>query len=132
MDPGMPQRTLDAIDARILNVLQRAAKLTNVELAQSVGLSPSPCLARVRALTTDGVIKKHVTLLDAEALGLNLNVFIQVSLIEQTEKVMSEFARCDRAWNEVLECHLMTGGSGYLLRVIVADVQSLRMFILDL
>lgn len=124
-------RSIDATDARILNALQRDAKLTNVELSERVGLSPSPCLARVKALSHDGIIKKHVTLLDAEALGLNLNVFIQVSLTEQTENVMSEFAKSVRAWSEVLECHLMTGDSDYLLRVVVADVKDLRAFILD-
>ncbi|MGE0385574.1 MAG: Lrp/AsnC family transcriptional regulator [Gammaproteobacteria bacterium] len=127
----MPQRQLDAIDSRILVELQANAKLSNVDLATRVHLSPSPCLARVRALEADGVISRYVTLLNPQALGLNVSVFIQISLERQARESLDEFEAAIRARPEVMECYLMTGESDYLLRVVVPDVQSLERFIID-
>ncbi|MGR3621659.1 Lrp/AsnC family transcriptional regulator [Pseudophaeobacter sp.] len=127
----MPKMDLDAVDVRILRELQADSRLSNVELAGRVGLSASPCLARVRALTTSGLIKRHVTLLDPQLLGLNLTVFVNVSLINQSEPVLQAFQAAIDTCSEVMECYLMTGDSDYLLRVIVADVQELRAFILN-
>lgn len=127
----MPQANLDAIDWRILGRLQDDARLTNVELARAVHLSPSPCLARVRQLEKSGLIKRYVTLLDALALGLTVSVFIQVRLERQVESALETFEREIAARPEVMECYLMTGDSDYLLRVLVADVQALERFIVD-
>ena len=82
---------MDAIDRRILAILQDDASLSNVELARRVHLSPSPCLARVKALEKAGVIRGHVALLDPKALGLNLNVFISISLKQQTRDALEAF-----------------------------------------
>ncbi len=125
------KETLDSFDVKILNQLQRDAKLSNVELASRVGLSPSPCLARVKALTEKGYIWRHVTLLDPVKVGLSLNVFIQITLNRQTESTLAAFATAVRSWPEVLECHLMTGDADYLLRLVVRDVDHLRVFILE-
>ena len=122
---------LDNLDRNILAALQKNARLSNVELAQQVGLSPSPCLARVKRLTNAGVIKRHVTLLDPEKLGLSLNVFIQVSLERQSEVLLESFERKVTSLPEVLECYLMTGDSDYFLRVAVEDINALREFILN-
>ncbi|MDA8747008.1 Lrp/AsnC family transcriptional regulator [Litoreibacter sp.] len=122
---------LDEFDVKILSILQRNAKISNVTLAAEVGLSPSPCLARVKALTESGLIKRHVTLLDPVLVGLNLNVFIHVTMTRQSDKVLAAFATAVRGWREVLECHLMTGDSDYLLRLVVRDVDHLRTFVLD-
>jgi Lrp/AsnC family leucine-responsive transcriptional regulator len=123
--------SLDAIDWRILGQLQDNARLSNVELARAVHLSPSPCLARVRRLEKSGLIKRYVTLLEALALGLTVSVFIQVRLERQVESALEIFEREIAARPEVMECYLMTGDSDYLLRVLVADVQALERFIVD-
>lgn len=122
---------LDKIDLRILAELQRDASLTNVELAARVNLSPSPCLARVRVLKQSGLISKHVTLLDPRKLGLNVNVFIQVTLEKQTRAGLESFERAVLALPQVMECYLMSGDSDYLIRVVVSEVQALEHFIVD-
>jgi DNA-binding Lrp family transcriptional regulator len=119
----------DAIDIRILAALQDDASLTNVDLARQVGLSPSPCLARVRALEEMGVILRRVTLLDPVKLGASVSVFIQVTLEKQTEAILEAFEAAMASFPEVMECYLMTGDSDYLLRVVVSDTVALRHFI---
>ena len=120
---------LDPIDLRILDLLQRDGRITNVELAKAVGLSPSPCLRRVRDLEEAGVIDRYAAVLDQNAVGLSLSVFVQVTLERQVETALETFERtiCDRP--EVMEGYLMTGDSDYLLRVAVADVASYEHFL---
>ena len=107
---------LDAIDRRIIAELQADGSLANVELARRVHLSPSPCLARVRALERAGVIRRYVALVDPEALGLGVTVFISISLREQNTATLAEFERRIGACDEVMECYLMTGDADYLLK----------------
>jgi len=127
----MLNETLDPIDWRILAQLQDDARLSNVDLARAVGLSPSPCLARVRALEEAGFITRYVSLLDPRRVGLNVSVFIQVALEKQVERALGVFEQAIRDRPEVMECYLMTGESDYLLRVVVPDLQALERFILD-
>jgi Lrp/AsnC family transcriptional regulator, leucine-responsive regulatory protein len=122
---------LDALDLRILAQLQQDGALTNVELARRVHLSPSPCLARVKALEAAGVIAKYVALVDAKRLGLGLNVFINISLKSQAKEALAVFERRIAEHDEVMECYLMTGDSDYLIRVAVADIAALERFILE-
>lgn len=122
---------LDAIDLRILKELQQDGALTNVELARRVHLSPSPCLARVKALEAAGVIERYVALASPQALGLGLNVFISISLKEQSRAALSEFEQRIAEHEEVMECYLMTGDSDYLIRVVVSDILALEKFILN-
>jgi len=122
---------LDVIDLRIIDELQRDAKLTNAELATRVHLSPSPCLARVRALEQSGVVDRYVALVDARALGLDVTVFIHITLDKQIEKALETFEQAVRQLPEVLECYLMTGDHDYILRVVVADVQALQRLIVN-
>jgi len=122
---------LDKIDIAILEHLQANARVTNVELARQINLTPSPCFNRARALEESGVIRQHVTLLDAERLGLRLNVFIQVSLEKQREEALHRFEETIASRPEVMECYLMTGDSDYLLRVLVRDIRELEVFILN-
>jgi len=122
---------LDAVDLRILDQLQRDGSLTNVELARRVHLSPSPCLARVKALEAAGVIRQYVALVDPPALGLGLNVFINISLKSQSREALAEFERRIAEHDEVMECYLMTGDSDYLIRVAVPDIAALERFILN-
>ena len=125
----LPASRLDAIDTRILAALQEDGSLTNVDLAKQVGLSPSPCLARVRALVDAGVILRRVTLVDPVKLGASVSVFIQVTLEKQTEPALDTFEAAMASFPEVMECYLMTGDSDYLLRVVVSDIIALQHFI---
>jgi len=127
----MSEPHLDATDRRILDILQTDSSLTNVELARRVHLSPSPCLARVKALEAAGVIRGYVALADPLKLGLNLNVFIQVSLEKQIDSELERFQGAMADYPEVMECYLMTGDADYLLRVVVPDMQSLERFIVS-
>ena len=122
---------LDAIDLRILAELQQDGSLTNVELARRVHLSPSPCLARVKALEAAGVIERYVALASAKQLGLGLNVFINISLKTQSKEALAEFERRIAEHDEVMECYLMTGDSDYLIRIAVPDIAALERFILE-
>lgn len=122
---------LDATDLRILELLQTDASLSNAELARRVHLSASPCLARVRALESAGLIRQYVALLDATRLGLHLNVFISISLKQQSRQALQAFEAHIAARDEVMECYLMTGDSDYLLRVAVPDMPALERFILE-
>ena len=122
---------LDSTDIRILKELQNDSSLSNVELAKRVHLSPSPCLMRVKALKDKGVIRNYVALADPKLLGLGLNVFISISLKEQSKKALGEFEKRISEHDEVMECYLMTGDSDYLIRVAVADMGALEKFILE-
>ncbi|HEX6319998.1 MAG TPA: Lrp/AsnC family transcriptional regulator [Burkholderiales bacterium] len=122
---------MDAIDLRILERLQHDARISNVELAKAVNLSPSPCLARVRALEEQGLIDRYVTLLDAKKLGLTVSVLVQVTLEKQIEPALDTFEKAVRERPEVMECYLMTGDADYLLRVLVPDVPAFERFILE-
>jgi Lrp/AsnC family leucine-responsive transcriptional regulator len=121
----------DKTDRKILDALQDNARITNIELAQIVGLSPSPCLQRVRRLQESGLISRYVTLLNPLALGLTVSVFIQVSLERQVERALESFEKAIQSRPEVMECYLMTGDADYLLRVVVPDVPSLERFIVN-
>jgi Lrp/AsnC family transcriptional regulator, leucine-responsive regulatory protein len=123
--------TLDTVDFRILDELQKDGSLSNVELARRVHLSPSPCLARVKALEANGTINRYVALVNASALGLGLNVFINISLRTQSKQALADFEQHIAVHDEVMECYLMTGDSDYLIRVAVADMAALERFILD-
>ena len=120
-----------ATDLRILAELQAHGALSNVELARRVHLSPSPCLARVKALEHNGVIDRYVALANAAALGLGLNVFISISLKEQSKAALAEFEQRIAEHDEVMECYLMTGDSDYLMRVALPDIAALEKFILE-
>ncbi|WP_418320701.1 Lrp/AsnC family transcriptional regulator [Piscinibacter sakaiensis] len=122
---------LDAVDLRILRELQDDASLSNVALARKVHLSPSPCLARVKALQAAGLIRRYVALLDPTRLGLHLNVFISISLKQQTRSSLEAFEAKIGARDEVMECYLMTGDADYLIRVAVPDIAALERFILE-
>ena len=126
----MPPVDLDTTDWKILRLLQSDARISNVDLARQVGLSPSPCLNRVRALEESGYISRYVSLLDALRVGLKVSVFIQVTLEKQIEPALETFERAIRDRPEVMECYLMTGDADYLLRVVVPDLQAVEHFIL--
>jgi Lrp/AsnC family transcriptional regulator, leucine-responsive regulatory protein len=125
----MPRDSLDAIDRRILAELQHNARVANADLAREVGLSPSPCLRRVRELEEAGVIRSYVALLEPSAVGLPISVFVQVSLERQIEKALETFEQAILRRPEVMECYLMTGDADYLLRIVVADLSAYERFL---
>ena len=122
---------LDEIDRRILASLQAHARLRNVELAEQVGLSASPCLRRVKRLEETGVIRGFATLVDPEAVGLPVSVFVQVTLERQSEAALETFESHIAEWPEVMECYLMTGDADYLLRVVAADLTAYQEFLMN-
>jgi Lrp/AsnC family leucine-responsive transcriptional regulator len=119
---------LDALDRRILRALQRDGRLQNVELAKEVGLSPSPCLRRVRLLEDAGVIERYVALLDATKVGKGLTVFARVWLKGQDVETVDHFTDAVKLLPEVVECHLMAGDCDFLLRIVAADLDDYRQF----
>ncbi len=125
----MPRADLDATDRKILTALQERARMPNVELARAVGLSPSPCLRRVRALEDSGVIRRYATLVDQSAVGLPVSVFVSVSLERQIESALEEFETTVKARPEVMECYLMTGTADYLLRIVVSNLEAYERFL---
>ncbi len=125
----MPRSQLDRIAWRILDRLQSDARISNADLAREVGLSPSPCLRRVRELEQSGVIKDYVTLLEPAGIGLPISVFVQVTLERQVERALETFERAMLGRPEVMECYLMTGDADYLLRVVVADIEAYETFL---
>jgi len=124
-------RRLDEIDYKILHHLQENARISNVDLADLVGLSPAPCLRRIRALEEAGVIRQYVTLLDPSAVNLDVTIFVRISLDLQVEDRLEIFEEAIMRRPEVLECYLMTGDSDYLLKVVVPDVHSYEAFLRD-
>lgn len=120
---------LDTIDRKILDALQANGRLSNVELAERAGLSPSPCLRRVRLLEEAGVINRYVTLLNQDAVGLPVSVFISIKLERQSEDDLDRFEAEVGRHPEVLECYLMTGTRDYLLRVATRDLAAYERFL---
>jgi Lrp/AsnC family transcriptional regulator, leucine-responsive regulatory protein len=127
----MPNFKLDRTDYRILHFIQNDGRIANTELAEAVGLSPSPCLRRVKALESAGVIKRYVGIVDAHAVGLPINAFVSVSLSSQKESALDKFQTQVTTYAEVMECYLMTGTSDYLLRVALPDLESYERFLLE-
>lgn len=111
----------DPVNARLLKELQRDCRIPLAELGARVGLSPSACHRRIQQLEDAGVIAGYGARLDARALGYAMEFFVEVSLKSQSDKILDTFERAVRATPEILECHLMTGGSDYLLRVVARD-----------
>jgi Lrp/AsnC family transcriptional regulator, leucine-responsive regulatory protein len=127
----MAEKALDATDRRIVTVLQVEGRLTIQELAERCGLSPSPCLRRVRALEVSGIIKGYAALIDQARVGLPVSVFASVKLERQREEVLDRFEAAIGRWPEVMDCYLMTGQRDYLLRVVVRDIEAYERFLKD-
>ena len=125
----MPTQPIDAIDYKILNRLQSDGRTTNHDLAQAVGLSPSPCLRRVRQLEDAGVITGYVALVSPEAVGLPVTAFVRVRLSSQDDRNLAEFERAIVTFPEIMECYLMTGDSDYQLRVLVQSLAAFEDFL---
>jgi Lrp/AsnC family leucine-responsive transcriptional regulator len=122
---------LDRTDRRILQEMQRNGRISNLELADAVGLSPTPCSRRVKRLEESGVIERHVTLLNQSALGLKLTAIIGITMDRHTPDRFERFEAAVRDFHEVVECSVVTGQSAdYLLRAVVPDMEYYEAFLL--
>lgn len=121
-------KSLDSTDLAILAALQNDAKLSNVQLAERVGLTPTPCLERVRRLERDGVIQSYHARLDAAAVGYSLLVFVSIKTRTATARDNEKFSDAVRALPQVLECYMVAGGSDFLIKARVQDIGEYRDF----
>jgi len=119
---------LDRIDLRILDLLQRDGRISNLKLAESVALSPTAVLARVQRLTREGYILGYEARLDPLKLGAGMLVFVEILLDRTTPHVFDQFKAAVQARPEIMECHMVAGGFDYLLKTRVADMNAYRDF----
>ena len=119
---------LDAIDKRILSVLQTDGRISNQDLADQIGLSPSPCLRRVKYLESRGIVQRYVALVDPIAVGQGLQAVVEVRLDRQTGDSVARFEKEILKYPQVLECDLMAGDWDYVLRVVARDLDEFREF----
>lgn len=120
---------IDAIDRQILRILQDDGRIPIVELSDRVGLSPTPCLRRLRRLERDGIIRGYSVHVDQVSIGLPVSVFVRVTLERQAETELELFENAISACPEVMECYLMTGTSDFLLRIVAADLFAYEQFL---
>ena len=120
----MPYINLDAIDLRILSALQADARLTNNDLADRVGLSPSPCLRRVRRLERDGFIRAYRAVLDRESVGLGLTVFVEIKVEKHSRDNAQALREALDALPEVVACHMVSGTADFIAEIVVANLKA--------
>lgn len=131
MKSEMSNIPLDRIDKHILRLMQANGRISNLELADQVGLSPTPCSRRVKRLEESGLIAGHVTLLNPEALGLNLTAIIGISMDRHTPDRFEAFEKAIVKMPEIIECSIVTGQTAdFLLKVVVKDMQHYEKFLL--
>ncbi len=122
---------LDVIDWKILAELQADGRITNVELARRVGISAPPCLRRVRALESAGIVRGYRTLLDEKSLGFDVTAFAMVGLASQSEADLVVFEERVRAWDIVRDCWMLSGDIDFILRCVAPDLQAFQRFIIE-
>ena len=122
---------LDAIGARILELIQNDASLSVAEIAERVGLSSSPCWRRIKKLEDDGIIQRRVTILDREKLGLTFEVYCTVKLSLPTKQNLETFEQAVMRWSEVVQCATVTGAADYELRIVTRDMHAFDDFLRD-
>jgi Lrp/AsnC family transcriptional regulator, leucine-responsive regulatory protein len=125
----MPIPDLDTVDCRIITELQSDGRLSNVELADRVGLSPSPCLRRIKRLETSGYIEGYRATLKRELIGLGFSVFLSVKLNEHANERVAQFEKTMVDLPEVIACHLVSGEADYLLEIAVPDLPAYQLFL---
>jgi Lrp/AsnC family transcriptional regulator, leucine-responsive regulatory protein len=125
----MPKIALDAIDCRIVSELQDNARLSNIELAERIGLSPSPCLRRVKRLEREGYIEGYRASLQRSRVGLGFSVFLAVKIRGHANKEASRFEKSVIEMPEVVACHLVSGEADYFLEVVVPDLEDYQRFL---
>lgn len=127
----MPKPTLDAIDTRIIAALQADGRLSNHQLAERIGLSPSPCLRRVKRLEREGFIESYRAVLQRDRVGLGFTAFVTVKIEGHADLAADALQEAIVAMPEVVACHMVSGDSDYLLEVVVPDRESYQAFLVD-
>ena len=127
----MPNSDLDAIDCRIVAALQEDGRLTNIDLADKIGLSPSPCLRRVKRLERDGYIEAYRAVLRRERVGLGFSVFVGVKIDGHANDKALAFEKAVVAMPEIVACHLVSGDADYFLEIVVPDLDHYRRFLVE-
>ncbi|GLS98989.1 AsnC family transcriptional regulator [Sphingobium jiangsuense] len=125
----MAMIAIDDLDRKILARLQDNGRMTNQELSEHVGLSPSPCLRRLKQLEAANVITRYVALVDPDSVGLGVTAFVRVRLDQQDDRHLDIFEQAIATFPEVMECYLMTGDADYQLRVLVKDLKTFEDFL---
>jgi Lrp/AsnC family leucine-responsive transcriptional regulator len=125
----MPKSTIDSLDSKIIAALQADGRLSNTHLADVVGLSPSPCLRRVKRLEQEGLIEGYRAVLQRDRIGLGFTAFIQVKIAEHADDRADALQDAIVAMPEVVACHMVSGDSDYLLEVVVPDRESYQAFL---
>ncbi len=123
--------SLDPVDAKILDIIQNDASLSVAEIAERVGLSPSPCWRRIKRLEDEGIIRGRVTLLDSEKLGLGFEVYATVKLAHPSRENLDAFEQAVAQWPEVVQCSNITGREDYVMRVVASDIHGFDYFLRD-
>ena len=127
----MQQKIADATDRRILKALIADARISNSDLAESAGLSPSPCLRRVRRMEEAGIIRGYTARVDPAIDGWTMSAIVVVRLSRQHEDEIVMFEEAVRGWDEVMECHLVAGSPDYVLKVMSSSLETYERFIKD-
>lgn len=120
---------LDAIDRKLLNLMQARPDMSVIELSERVGLSHSPCWRRIKRLEADGVIRERAVLLNPVALGLTVNVFAHLKLRQHDESTLEAFESAARDRPEIVECFSMSGDSDYILRIVIGNIEDYEKFL---
>lgn len=120
---------LDELDRRILTEVQSDGRITNQDLSERIGLSPSPCLRRLRQLEGEAVITRYVALVDPAKVGLPVTAFVRVRLDSQDDRHLEQFESAVVGFPEVMECYLMTGEADYQLRILVGSLAEYEDFL---
>lgn len=124
-------KSLDRLDRKILIELQKNGRISNVELAKTIGLSPTPCLERVKRLEQQGYLKGYHGIVDPEKVGAAMLVFVEITLVKTSVDIFEDFAEAVRDLEDIQECHLVSGNFDYLLKTRVADMSSYRRLLGD-
>ncbi|WP_037456235.1 Lrp/AsnC family transcriptional regulator [Skermanella stibiiresistens] len=119
------QKRISTVDRKILSILQGEGRVTNIDLAERIGMAPSPCLRHVKALEADGVIEGYSARLNRRALGFGVLAFVQINLSQHTDDSVERFTEALGRLSEVTECYAVTGDFDYLLRVVARDLDDL-------
>ena len=127
----MAKPELDTIDRKIINTLQEDGRRTNVEVADAVGLSPSPCLRRTKRLEADGVIRGYRAILDRKTVGLGLTVFAEIRAEKHSKECAQMYQDALAAMPEVVSCHMVSGQADFLAEIVVPDLQTYERFLTE-
>jgi Lrp/AsnC family leucine-responsive transcriptional regulator len=126
MNKSHKSRTLDRIDLNILATLQINGRISNVNLANTIGLSASPCLDRVKRLEVEGYIERYGARLNASKLKFGMSAFVQITLDRTTSEIFNSFEAAIKQIDQVAECHMVAGGFDYLVKIRIADMEAYR------